>query len=96
MRAGKVLYGVETCRDAVFNQHTALIILSSDAGNSIRRTFERLTREKNIPLLIAEETKAQLGAAIGKGVCAVVAIINKGLAVSIAAKAANHIGGGHI
>ena len=96
MRAGKVAYGETTVKDAVFTKHTALVHLASDAGNSLRRTFERLCREKHIPLIVLPEEKHRLGAAIGKEMCSVAAVLNKGLADSIAAKAANHIGGGHI
>lgn len=95
-RAGKLAYGEITVKDAVFNKHVALILLSSDAGNSLKRTFERLAKEKNIPLLVLPDDKKSLGAAIGKEMCSVAAVLNKGLADSIAAKAANQIGGGHI
>ena len=43
-----------------------------------------------------QETKSVLGAAIGKEICSVVTVNNKGFADSILASAEHHIGGGHI
>jgi len=89
-RAGKVTYGEISCKDAIFSSHVALVILSSDCGASTRRTFERLCHEKNIPLLNIDVTKQILGATIGKSMCSVVTVNNKGFADSINANAGNN------
>ncbi len=93
MRAGKVAYGDESVKEAFYTSHVALILLSSDAGNRTAESFKRLAAKHGVRLLTLPETKQDLGHAIGKGLCAVAAVTNKGFAESIAAKAENHIGG---
>ena len=96
MRAGKVVYGEESARDAVFTRHVALLLLAKDAGANTVRSFERLAENRSIPLLKLPDSKESIGSAIGKGFCSVVAVTNKGFAESISAKVSNHIGGGRI
>ncbi|MBQ2749167.1 MAG: ribosomal L7Ae/L30e/S12e/Gadd45 family protein [Clostridia bacterium] len=95
-RAGKLTYGETSCREAISREHVALVILASDAGESVKRTFTRLCEAKSIPIYTMQETKSVLGAAIGKEICSVVTVNNKGFADSILASAEHHIGGGHI
>jgi len=86
-RAGKVTYGEVSCKDAIRSTHVALVILSEDCGASTRRTFERICQEANIPILNINVTKQVLGSAIGKSMCSVVTVNNKGFADSINANA---------
>ncbi|MBO4407058.1 MAG: ribosomal L7Ae/L30e/S12e/Gadd45 family protein [Clostridia bacterium] len=93
MRAGKVVYGEESVKEAFFTRHVALLVLSSDAGPRTAEAFRRLAERNGVRLLTLPDSKQDLGHAIGKGLCAVAAVTNKGFAESIAAKAGNHIGG---
>ena len=95
-RAGKLTYGETSCREAISREHVALVILAADAGESVKRTFTRLCETKAIPIYTMQENKSVLGAAIGKEICSVVTVNNKGFADSILASAEHHIGGGHI
>ena len=95
-RAGKLTYGETSCREAIMREHVALVILASDAGESLKRTFTRLCEAKTIPLFTIDQPKSVLGAAIGKEICSVVTVNNKGFADSILASAEHQIGGGHI
>ena len=93
MRAGKIVYGEESVREAFHRSHVALVLLASDAGAQTAASFQRLAARNKVRILTVPETKQELGHAIGTGLCAVAAVTNKGFAESFSAKAEKHIGG---
>jgi ribosomal protein L7Ae-like RNA K-turn-binding protein len=50
-----------------------LILLASDAGNSVKREAERL----EIQIAVLPYTKEELGHAAGRGTCAIAAVADK-------------------
>jgi len=83
LRSGRVSTGEDQSREAVTAHKARLLLLSSDAGESTRRRFERLATKK-LPLLPLEQDKAALGAALGRESCAVCAVTDLGFASRIA------------
>jgi len=66
------------CRDG----HARLLILSSDAGSSVRHRAEYFVRSGKPPLLPAPYTKDELGAALGRGACPIAAVTDVELALA--------------
>lgn len=86
-RAARLAQGEDMSREAVAAHKARLLLLSSDAGESTRRRFQGLRTEK-LPLIELEQSKAELGAALGRESCAVCAVTDLGLASSIAQRLA--------
>jgi ribosomal protein L7Ae-like RNA K-turn-binding protein len=84
LRAGRVAQGEDMTREAVSGHKARLLLLSSDAGESIQRRSEHLSSEK-LPLIRLTSTKAELGRALGRDSCAVCALTDLGFAQRIAA-----------
>lgn len=79
-KAGKAQAG-EECATLAAKAHKArLILLSSDAGESLLRLAQRLEETGNCPVLSLPLTKAELGGAVGRASCAILAITDVGLA----------------
>ena len=76
-KAGRVVYGIESItRDL---PRCAGLLLASDAGAGATREAKFLASKANIPLKQLNHPKEALGRAIGKHLCAVAAITDKGL-----------------
>lgn len=84
LRASRLAVGEDMSREAVNAHKARLLLLSSDAGENTRRRFQNLRTEK-LPLLELEQSKAALGAALGRESCAVCAVTDLGLASRVAA-----------
>ncbi|KAB3531339.1 L7Ae/L30e/S12e/Gadd45 family ribosomal protein [Alkaliphilus serpentinus] len=79
MKAGVIASGEDTCRIEIRKNRVNLVLLADDASVNSKKTFHDKTTYRKIPLRIIG-TKNTLGAAIGKGSRAVVAIKDKGFA----------------
>lgn len=87
-KAGKLEIGEEPVSVAAKGHKARLLLLASDAGERTRRHAERLSQEGNCPLLPLSLTKAQLGQAVGRGACAILAFTDVGLAAAAVKKLA--------
>lgn len=84
LRASRLSVGEDQCREAVGAHRARLLLLASDAGEHTRRRF-RLLRTEKLPLVELTQSKAELGAALGRESCAVCAVTDLGLASRMAA-----------
>ena len=74
MKAGRVLYGAEN----VDTTRTELLLLAADAGGSARRNAAHLADKRKIVLIETSFSKEELGQAIGKKPCALLAVTGGG------------------
>lgn len=79
-KAGKAEVGEESVSAAAKAHRARLLLLSSDAGDRTRRHAQQLSQEGNCPLLSLPLTKGELGGAVGRGSCALLAITDVGMA----------------
>ena len=82
-KANNIRYGDENTSLAVRDGRASLIILSADAAENTKKRVLKLSEESKVPILEIPATKAELGRAIGKETCAVLAVCNRGIANAI-------------
>lgn len=88
LRASRLVIGDAPVRETLQSGHARVIILASDAGAAGVRKITFLAQEREIPVLPLPQTKAELGAALGRSSCAVCTISDMGFAASAAEKLA--------
>ena len=79
-KAGKAEVGEESVSAAAKGHKARVLLLASDAGDRTRRHAEALSGEGGCPLLPVPLAKAELGGAVGRGSCAILALTDIGLA----------------
>lgn len=79
-KAGKTEAGEESVTAAAKGHKARLLLLASDAADRTCRHAEALSAEGNCPLLSVPFTKVELGGALGRGTCALLALTDVGLA----------------
>lgn len=87
-KAGKLAMGEEEAISAVLERRSRLLLLAQDAGDGVVRRAGRAAESGEIVLYQLDLTKARLGAAVGRGACAAVAVTDVGLAALAARKLA--------
>lgn len=87
-KAGKAEVGEESVSIAAKAHKARLILLAADAGEHTRRHGEGLGEQGNCPVLPLPLTKAELGGALGRGSCAILAFTDVGMAAAAAKKLA--------
>lgn len=80
-KAGKLEIGEDPVGAACGKGRARLVLLASDAAENTRR--RTLQRSRDGTAVTVPYTKEQLGAALGRGSCAVLAITDTGLAAAI-------------
>lgn len=81
-KAGKLALGEDEAISAALDHKARLILMAADAaGNTVSKT-RRAAAEGNAPCFQVELTKAQLGGAVGRAQCAVLALTDVGLAAA--------------
>lgn len=83
-KGGKLQAGEESVSAAAKAHKARLLLLSSDAGDRTRRHAQQLSEEGNCPLLTAPHARAELGRAVGRGECVLLAFTDIGLAAAAA------------
>ena len=87
-RGGNLAVGEEPVSD-VCQQHKARVVfLASDAGDTICRRAGRMAEGGNAPLVVLPWSKAELGSALGRSTCALVAVTDQGLASAVLSRLA--------
>ena len=82
-RGGNLALGEEPVSD-VCQQHKARVVfLASDAGDTICRRAGRMAEGGNAPLVTLPWTKAEVGSALGRTTCALLALTDQGLASAV-------------
>ena len=82
-RAGRAWGGLAATEAAVKRGEAYVLLMSSDAGASAARTAAYWSDSNKIPLIQTDMSAVQLGGAIGRGNCAVVAVGEKNIATEI-------------
>ena len=88
-RAGKVKIGDEAARSACSHGTAKILLLASDASDRTCEAFEFIAESADIPHIPVAETREELGNALGKRPCAVVAICDTGFSAGIIKKLAD-------
>ncbi len=87
-KAGKAELGEESVTAAAHGHKARLILVASDAAENTRRRALTLGQAGNAPVLSPPLTKGELGRAVGRASCALLALTDVGLASSAAKKLA--------
>ena len=87
-KAGKALPGEEPAAIAAGEHKARLILLAADAAGNTAEKAGRLGERGNCPVVQLPLTKAQLGGALGRSTCAVLALTDVGLASTLMKKLA--------
>ena len=87
-RASFVEAGDEACRAAINAGKARLILTASDASERTYETFAFLAENANVPHIQVNESREELGNALGRRPCATVAVCDIGLTAAIVKKLA--------
>lgn len=85
-RAGKLQSGSEASREAISGGEAKLVIIASDASERTRENFEFFAEEAGVSVITVAQSAEELGNAIGKRPCAVIAICDVGFSAAIVKK----------
>ncbi|MBQ7255566.1 MAG: 50S ribosomal protein L7 [Oscillospiraceae bacterium] len=81
-KGSRIELGEEAAGGACRSSKARLLLLASDAGESVKHRAEYFVRSGKPPLLIAPYTKAELGSALGRPVCPIAALTDVSLALA--------------
>ena len=87
-RAGRAELGEDGVGSAAQSGKARVIFLASDAADNSARRVRNFTEGTHIAVLSIPVSKEELGAACGRGVCAMLAITESGLAAAAVSKLA--------
>ena len=73
-RAGKLAYGDELVREVCFAHKARCVFLAGDAGASTAKKGAFYAEKANVPCVQLPHGKIELGTAVGKSGCAIVAV----------------------
>lgn len=85
-KAGKVEVGEEAVSVAARHHKARVILFASDAADNTLRRRESLGGQGSCPAIQLPLTKAELGGAVGRSTCAVLALTDIGLAAAVLKK----------
>ena len=74
-KAGKVTFGQEATKEAIFKRKVKLLIIAEDASNRTKINFLEIAKEKKIPIYVIMNIE-ELSNAIGKKNKAVVGLMD--------------------
>lgn len=86
-RGGNLAMGEEPAAEACRTGRARVVLLAADAADNTVRRARRLAGEK-VPLVQLPQDKGQVGFALGRASCAVLAVTDPGLAALALAKLA--------
>jgi len=89
LRAGQLYIGEEPVRTACHVKSCRLLILAQDAASSSVQKASRFAADGQCLCIAVPYTKAQLGQALGRDLCAMAAVSNTGLALAFTQKLAH-------
>jgi len=87
-RAGKLELGEESAIAATLAHKARLVLLAADAADNAARQVRRAAEQGNAPCMVLPFSKAELGGAVGRSLCAAAAFTDVGLAAAAAKKLA--------
>ena len=87
-RGGNLVMGEEPVSD-VCQQHKARVVfLAADAGETISRRASHMAESGNAPLVTLPWKKEEVGFALGRATCALLAVTDQGLASAVVTRLA--------
>ena len=89
-KAGKIEPGEEPVDAAVRARDARLLLLAADAADNTARRCAHFAEVGQCLWLHIPESKYELGRALGRGSCAILAITDTGLALAVAQRLAEH------
>lgn len=89
-KAGKIEAGEEPVDAAVRARDARLLLLAADAADNTARRCAHFAEVGQCLWLRIPESKYELGRALGRGSCAILAITDTGLALAVAQRLAEH------
>lgn len=87
-RASMLEVGDEAVRAAISAKRVRVVLIASDASERTRDTFAFIAESANIPHITVDETREELGNALGKRPCAAVGVCDIGMSAAIVNKLA--------
>lgn len=87
-KGGRVEVGEEPVAAATRAHKARLVVLASDAADNTLRRASHFALSAGVPVLQSPYTKGELGLAVGRSSCAMLALTDYGLAASFARKLA--------
>ncbi len=87
-RAGMIEAGDEAVRASISQKRARVVLIASDASERTHDTFIFIAESAGIPVITLDETREQLGNALGKRPCAAVAVCDIGMSAAIVNKLA--------
>jgi len=87
-RSGKAALGEEEAAAAALAHKARLVLIAADASEKTALRASRAAETGNAPCLRLSCTKAELGGALGRGSCAVMALTDVGFAAAAARRLA--------
>ena len=85
-RGGNVAMGEEAVAEACGAGKAAVVFLASDAGETSANRGRRMADRAGVPCEVIPRTKGELGFALGRAVCALAAVTDRGLARAVLEK----------
>ena len=86
LRGGNLAVGEEPVREACKTRRAALVLTAADAADNSVERAERWAVEGGVPWVRLPWDKEILGNALGRKLCAVAALTDRGLAAALAEK----------
>lgn len=83
-RAGKLEIGEDGTCGAIRAKKAKAVFLAQDAAENSRRRATTLADAHAVPVYTVSATKAELGHAVGRDLCAMLAVCDTGLALAAA------------
>ena len=84
LRGGNLAVGEEPVREACRSRSAALVLTAADAARNSADRSRRWAEESGVPWTRVPWDKADLGGALGRRLCAVAALTDRGLAAALA------------
>lgn len=81
-KGGNIELGEDNCAMACRSGKARLLILASDAGDSVSHRASYFVRSGKPPLIRVDHTKDEMGTALGRNVCPIAAVTDVRLALA--------------
>ena len=86
LRGNNLAVGEEPVREACKTRRARLVLSAADAADNSTDRARRWAEESGIPWVRLPRDKETLGAALGRNLCAMAALTDRGLAAALAEK----------
>lgn len=91
-RGGNLALGEAPAGEACRLKKARAVFLAADAGDTTARRGSRMAEGAGVPLVTLPWSRAELGAALGRASCALLALTDPGLAAAVVSRLAERDG----